>query len=262
VSSVIIKIAIMITGAVTITTRWKAIVVVFWMAIFAVLTTSSSIRAFVVIERPRDPIVRPERKRMSTITSKRKKFGMMMMITTMISSRHSVCLFQQLKKDDDDNNNNNNSSAEAAINDNAATMSSLYTEKEIQEMTDLIVSLSLEATDHDRRMRVKDVFVEALARPNGMPQRFCDLFDNTLTQVGDQVQTNAKKKFFEQQQQQFQNDDRSDNDADVELPIKDGELRLKSPEELQLWALVDMMVQSKTIVKKRNGELGSKGTFR
>ena len=46
-----------------------------------------------------------------------------------------------------------------------------------------------------------------------------------------------------------------------ELSTEDGELRMKSPDELQLWALVDMMVQSKTIVKRRNGELGSKGTF-
>jgi hypothetical protein len=29
----------------------------------------------------------------------------------------------------------------------------------------------------------------------------------------------------------------------------------------QLWALVDMMVQSKTIIKRKKGELGSQGSF-
>ncbi|KAG7350849.1 hypothetical protein IV203_010209 [Nitzschia inconspicua] len=137
-----------------------------------------------------------------------------------------------------------------------------YSDNEIAEMKDLIVSLSMEKTDHDRRIRVKDVFVEALSRPNGMPQRFSNLFDLVLTQVGDQVQMQAKKKFFEQQQQQQQQpEDTFVSEEDGEVAVEDGELRIKSPEELQLWALVDMMVQSKTIVKKRNGELGSKGTF-
>jgi hypothetical protein len=184
----------------------------------------------------------------------------------MISLRRITRLFQQPTKDEgDDIYNAENDDNYIYINkyNNAATASSLYTEKEIKEMTNLIVSLSLEATDHDRRMRVKEVFVEVLARPNGMPQRFCNLFDSTLTKVGDQVQTYAKKKFFEQQQQEeVQNDDWTEKDAVIEVSNGDGEQRLKSPEELQLWALVDMMVQSKTIVKKRNGELGSKGAFR
>jgi hypothetical protein len=38
--------------------------------------------------------------------------------------------------------------------------------------------------------------------------------------------------------------------------------QLKSEEELQLWALIDMMVQSKTRVKMYMGTLGSKGEFR
>jgi hypothetical protein len=141
--------------------------------------------------------------------------------------------------------------------DSVAATTPKYSEQEIAEMKDLIVSLSMEKTDHDRRTRVKEVFVEALARPNGMPQRFSDLFDLVLTQVGDQVQMKAKMKFFEQKQ----SDEDDETNEDGELALEDGELRIKSPEELQLWALVDMMVQSKTIVKKRNGELGSKGTF-
>ena len=138
-------------------------------------------------------------------------------------------------------------------------------------MRDLILSLSLEKTDHDRRTRVKEVFVEALAKPNGMPDRFSALFDKVLTQVGDEIQMEAKKKFFEQQQAEQEKEDGDDMEGDSTAATaaaetsddvtEDQEERVKSPEELQLWALVDMMVQSKTIVKKRNGMLGSKGTF-
>ncbi|KAL3917483.1 MAG: hypothetical protein SGARI_007701 [Bacillariaceae sp.] len=136
-------------------------------------------------------------------------------------------------------------------------------------MKDLILSLSLEKTDHDRRTRVKEVFIEALSKPNGMPDRFSALFDKMLTQMGDEIQLAAKKKFFEEQQQEAEESDvdgvveatKASETADESTPEEDAEERVKSPEELQLWALVDMMVQSKTIVKQRRGTLGSKGTF-
>jgi hypothetical protein len=140
-------------------------------------------------------------------------------------------------------------------NDDAPPPEESFTDAELAEMKDLILSLSLETTDHDRRSRVQQVFVEALEqRPHGMlpPDKFAALFDKALTQVGDEVQMEAKRKLLREQQR---------DDDDVESAVEEGELRLKSPEELQLWALVDMMVQSKTIVKKRNGQLGSKGTF-
>jgi hypothetical protein len=151
-----------------------------------------------------------------------------------------------------------------------------YTPKEMSEMRDLIISLSLESTDHDRRLRLRDIFHEKLdgGGPNGDddPQRFCQLFDTILARVGDEVQMDARKRMFEDEStpgatvepdgdapgqvatEQSQDTTTDGNDADT--------LTWKSPEELQLWALVDMMVQSKTIVKKHNGELGSRGAFR
>ncbi len=127
-------------------------------------------------------------------------------------------------------------------------------------MRDLILALSLEPTDHDRRTRVRDVFHEALARPNGMPKRFTDLFDKILIEVGDEVQSEAKKKFFEEQAAV------GIDEPETVIPAEEENdsvppMRTKTPEEMQLWALVDMMVQTKTIVKKVNGELGSQGTF-
>jgi hypothetical protein len=139
-----------------------------------------------------------------------------------------------------------------------------YTEKERREMKELIVSLSLESTDHDRRTKLKEIFHEALDRPNDMPKRFSDLFDSVLTQVGDQVQMEAKKKFFERgnslEKQKDVGEEETKSTEESTTECGRG-LKLKSQEELQLWALVDMMVQSKTIVKKHNGELGSKGSF-
>jgi hypothetical protein len=152
----------------------------------------------------------------------------------------------------------------------AGSSSPDYTDTEREDTRDLIISLSLESTDHDRRMRLKELFHEALARPNGMPKRFTDLFDVTLAEVGDEIQREAKKKFFEAQaaeQAKAKSSDEASDDADVDVVDdendKDGgeDLDLKTPDELQLWALVDMMVQSKTIVKKQSGDLGSKGNF-
>jgi hypothetical protein len=141
-----------------------------------------------------------------------------------------------------------------------------YSDEEQQEMRDLVLSLSLEPTDEDRRTKVKDIFHEVLARPNGAPKRFSDLFDTLLAKIGAEVQDEAKKRFFEAQaakkQEQAENvtEVLSDNAVDDDNEEEAGE-KVKSPDELQLWALVDMMVQSKTIVKRENGDLGSKGTF-
>jgi hypothetical protein len=146
-----------------------------------------------------------------------------------------------------------------------------YLAEEVQEMRELVLSISLETTDHDRRTRLRDVFHEALARPNGAPKRFSDLFDMILANVGDEIQMEAKKKYFEKQAEEKEGEevesqvvDEKEEDpvmTNVDDPPAQKGLEFKSPEEFQLWALVDMMVQSKTIVKKENGDLGSKGAF-
>jgi hypothetical protein len=139
-----------------------------------------------------------------------------------------------------------------------------YSEAEVIDMKELIRSLSVEPTDHDRRTRVKNIFHEALGRPNGSPKRFTDLFDKILIQFGDEVQNEAKKKYFEEERVAREEERPLVVGGDSELSDNDDahpEKREKTPEELQLWALVDMMVQTKTIVKKNSGELGSKGTF-
>lgn len=110
-----------------------------------------------------------------------------------------------------------------------------------KDMEELIVSLSLEPTDESRRERLANLFQQALAQPNGNGHQFANLFDQTVIQVGDRVRKEALEKL-----EQAQNDE----------PIQG-----KTPEEWQVWALIDMMVQSKTLVKRANGELGNSGSF-
>jgi hypothetical protein len=126
-----------------------------------------------------------------------------------------------------------------------------YTDEEIQDMRQMILSLSLEGTDESRRSRLENVFSEFFQRTNGMPDRFATLFDRLVIKIGDEVQTEAKKRFYEAQAATAtieQEGDKISSDGDNEL-ADDGK-REKLPDELQLWALVDMMVQAKTLAKK------------
>ena len=97
---------------------------------------------------------------------------------------------------------------------------------------------------------------------NAEVPRFAKLFQLSLDIVGERVQKAAREKAMERQE--IEGGIENDNDA-TDKPDADGEgivERLKSEEELQLWALIDIMVQSKTAVKLHMGSLGSKGTFR
>lgn len=128
-----------------------------------------------------------------------------------------------------------------------------YTDSEFKEMEKLIVSISKEPTDESRRERLTEVFEEALAKPNGAPKRFSNLFDQVLIVVGDRVKHQAHQLAMEQQEAA-----KEEEEPEV---AGSGDFMEKPPVQRQLWALVDMMVQSKTIVKKASGELGSEGTF-
>jgi hypothetical protein len=141
-----------------------------------------------------------------------------------------------------------------------------YTAIEMEEMEQLILSISREATDQLRRDRLRAIFIESLSQPNGDPQRFIDLFNQTLIVVGDRVKLEAQQKFhrLQEEAEAAEKDDASNDDSSL-TPPNDATVpevpREKTQDELQLWALIDMMVQSKTIVKKESGELGSKGSF-
>jgi hypothetical protein len=139
-----------------------------------------------------------------------------------------------------------------------------YPAQEVQEMEDLILSLSREATDASRRSRVEALFRDALVAPSSpaeeddgdvKPARFTSLFSLVLVSVGNRVQEEA------QQRQMMLQDPPSSVADDSESLSSSTTISTPSDLNFQLWALVDMMVQSKTLVKRARGELGKDGSF-
>lgn len=148
-----------------------------------------------------------------------------------------------------------------------------FGQDDIGEMEHLIMSLSRESDDDKRREKLAGILDEELeeaskdsddAALNAEVPRFAKLFQIVLDSVGEKVQSDAREAALEQQQKQKNESDGEDEAQNDSMPSEEGERvpRVKTPEELQLWALIDMMVQSKTRVKLHMGSLGSKGEFR
>ena len=143
------------------------------------------------------------------------------------------------------------------INFDTITITTFYAGASAEEMEKLIMSLSLENDDEYRRTKVSTLFAEELAKPNGYPHRFTELFDSVLMITGERVQNEARINAAQESGPQ--------QPVAIELDVDITEVvyvpREKSAAELQLWAFIDMMVQTKTLVKKAMGELGSSGSF-
>lgn len=155
-----------------------------------------------------------------------------------------------------------------------------FTTDEIQEMEKLILELSKEQNDELRRQKLADILDKELVPPISstnnsttednsnnsseeltLPQeipRFARLFQYSLDTIGETVQTAAREKAMEL----TENSLHVIEDSTGQFVEGTGPDRIKSEEEMQLWALIDMMVQSKTRVKLYMGSLGSKGAFR
>lgn len=155
------------------------------------------------------------------------------------------------------------------------TASPNFTKEEINSMNKVILSLSKETDDEKRRERLAGLFDSELAYDKNAGEevdtnespRFAQLFQTSLDIVGQEIQTAAREAAEKQlQQDQWREQDTDDTEKDlfkeIEATEKKRVERVKSSEELQLWALIDMMIQSKTRVKKYMGSLGSKGEFR
>jgi hypothetical protein len=139
-------------------------------------------------------------------------------------------------------------------------------------MEKLIVSLSRESDDSKRRRQLAEILDKELAgallvesdSQNGVINsdisRFAKLFQISLNVIGERVQAAARELALEKQQHMADSEDvnKAGNSIEVDNLVR----REKSKDELQLWALIDMMVQSKTRVKMHMGSLGSKGKFR
>ena len=123
----------------------------------------------------------------------------------------------------------------------AAHLSNLFLQDghtlEASSFENLILSLSKEPTDELRRARLQLIFEDSVQ--NQTPENanlFASQFNQALIKVGDRTRQEARAEAGERQIQ--------DNTAENSQPDP------KSATEFQLWALIDMLVQSKTIVKK------------
>lgn len=121
--------------------------------------------------------------------------------------------------------------------------------QQVQYMEDLILSLSVDANDASRRNKVASLFDEKLKNREGS-ESFVQLFDQVLITVGDRVRIEAAS------QKQGKTKNENSELSSFPLPVQQ-----KSQTELQLWALIDMMVQSKTLIKKAAGQWGSERSF-
>lgn len=109
-------------------------------------------------------------------------------------------------------------------------------ESEIEVVRNLVLSMSKEQNDEKRRKELSDLMTQKVeeSKVDEEAKRFLELWDQTLIIVGGEVQEEARLKAMNNPPQE----------KDRESPKE------KSEDELQLWALVDMMVQSKTMIKK------------
>jgi hypothetical protein len=140
-----------------------------------------------------------------------------------------------LHTDSSSSNNKNDDTAATANNNN----------NERKEMEELILSLSHDSSDEHRRERLACLFAANLSTDDS----FAGRFNAALIDIGEQVRTEAATQAA-----------RQESIAEVlpSFPLSGQE---RSSAQLQLWALIDMMVQSKTIVKRASGDLGSQSTF-
>jgi hypothetical protein len=144
--------------------------------------------------------------------------------------------------------------------------------EEEESMNKLIMSLILdEKTDESRRRRLSLVFQENLmsgdriipdavvvqkpsSHQNPDFYHFVKLFDYTLNKIGDSIQRKARENALIKRRaklEELQVKEEEDSSSSKEGFIADNSFETSlSEEERQLWCCIDMLVQSKSIVKK------------
>jgi hypothetical protein len=111
---------------------------------------------------------------------------------------------------------------------------------ETVEIRQMITEISFEKNDDIRRGRVESILLENINQNDAEAgARFAMLWDKTLIEIGGEVQNTARA------QAELINKERKELEKTVE-----GTEKGKSEGELKLWALVDMMIQSKALIKK------------
>ena len=162
-----------------------------------------------------------------------------------ITSNSSRCTFQL-------HLSTTNNSNEQALNDDDDDD---YHDHEIRE---LIISISLESDDVKRRKLLSETLEEKLNQEDvSAAAKFAHLWDVNIIKIGEQIQNEARAEAqnkadtldsaaTDSASDNYSEDD-NDNDGNTAGSTSSIE---KSMKEKQLWSMVDMMVQSKTLIKK------------
>jgi len=133
-------------------------------------------------------------------------------------------------------------------------------ESEANEIKELIHSLSLETDDETRRGKLASLLEEKLKQEDeNNSAKFAHLWDTTLIQMGEEIQNQAradaeKKSLTQDDDSGVANSGKKYADEqslpqDDDSGVSNGGKK-KSAKELQLWAMVDMMIQSKSVIRK------------
>lgn len=117
-----------------------------------------------------------------------------------------------------------------------------------EEMKTLVLTWSQTQHDGVRRRRLEERFDREYAN-NITWDEFSNLFESTLKIIGSNVQQEVK----------LNHENTSSSSASKKASA--AARAIKTEEQMQLWACVDMMIQSKTIIKRKNKMLGSKSIF-
>ncbi len=123
------------------------------------------------------------------------------------------------------------------------------TESENDEIRELIISTSLIPDDEKRRKTLQDILEEKLNQDDvNAAARFAHLWDINIIQIGGEIQNQAR---IEAEKKQKEKDAASGTSSSEESgESEDATTTEKNVKEKQLWSMVDMMVQSKTLIKK------------
>jgi len=104
----------------------------------------------------------------------------------------------------------------------------------------LLDGIEYRNNDEARRQRLRDVFQEKHAEQS---QQFFTIFQASLTRIGDEVQQQAREAARLKEEDEISIPSPSPSEKSSPIPIP-------REEDRRLWAMVDMLVQSKTIVKQ------------
>jgi hypothetical protein len=133
----------------------------------------------------------------------------------------------------------NKSLVDGWINDNQSS------EHEM-DVHNIILTLSKVADDQSRRERLSQLF-EMKLRNQDDGELFMKQFDSAMIFVGDRIRLDAANAAADVNQL---SNDYSKSDKETEMPRFPLRSQQASQLESQLWACIDMMVQSKMLMKK------------